>query len=83
MARGSHRAAGEHGPGWLLGLSLWLGLRACRNTVWLRQGALSAQLDKVIQLAALGVRLSLAVGQLLILEQSNAELFEQHYFFVI
>lgn len=63
------------------GLGLWLGLRGCKKRLWLRQDALSAQLGKVIQLAALGVRLSLAVDQLLILEQSNAELFEWLFFF--
>lgn len=77
MARGSHRAAGERGSAWLVGLG------GCRNRVWLRQDALSGQLGKVIQLAGLGVRLQLAVGQFLILEQSNAESFEWHYFLVI
>lgn len=54
-----------------------------RNRVWLRQGALSAQLGKVIQLAGLGVRLRLPVRRLLILEQSNPELFEWLDFLVI
>lgn len=49
------------------------------ETDWLKEDALSSQMGKVIQLAGLGG--GLALGQLLILEQSNAELFEQLFFF--
>lgn len=53
------------------------------ETAWLGQGALSGQLGKVIYLAGLGVRLWLAAGQLLVLEQTNDGFFEQHCFLVI